>query len=398
MEEKALMVLPDNLNGIMQSAPNILTNNRNSVESAKQFGSTLLSKFDSGMNEELYNQGLSYISKVRKTVAKINESRKPVTQIIAEVAKLFTSLEADLDEKRPDTVPFKIQSKLNVYANEQLRRKQEEEQKAKAKLERENALVEIKAEIESKLNQFFFEKMRNDVQQLNKYWATITLDTFEEITTDILNISTGITEADFSKFNFNTFNKHVDRSDIVILIKEVLANKLPEYTKTFSETYDCRKHEIVECFSSKYLELVDISKIAEKNKEEAERLKQIAVEREKKAQEVTEKQAQTTLNNLNTQTEVSKSTAKMDNLFSASSSITTPAIKVKETTEVEVKNVAGWMAIVSFWFEKEAINLSADQMEKKFGFARKFAETHFNKSGESIKSPHIIYKGVAKAK
>lgn len=398
MEEKALMVMPENLTGIMQTAPKTLADNRSSVENAKTAGNNLLAKFSNGLNEDLYNQGIVYMGKVRKTVNKINEARKPVTQIIAEVSKLFTSLEAELDDKKPDTVPYKVQSMLNAYAQEQLRRKQEQEALAKAKLEKDHALIEVRAEIENKLNHFFFEKMRRELTQLNNYWSGITLESFEEITTVILNINSELTEADFIHFNFNTFNKHVDKADITLLIKEVLTNKLPEYSQTFSESYDLRKQEIIDCFSSKYDELQEIAKLALKDQEEAERLQKIAKEREVKAQEATERQAQTTLNQMNTQVEVNKSTAKMDTLFDVTASITAPSIKAKAVTEVEVKNIAGWMAIVSFWFEKEAINLSMDQMEKKFGFARKFAESHYAKKDESIKSPHVIYKEVAKAK
>ena len=192
------VALPPNLQDIMKQAPDILTDNRARVNRANEAGLKLLEAMAAQMNEANYNSGLEYLSKIRKTIALINEARKPITQIIGEVSKLFTSLEAEIDPKGKDTIPAKIQARLDEYAAELARQKAEAERQAALKLAKEKAKIEFKALVETNLNEFFATYLQSEIDSLNRYWSKVTLETFEEVTTEILNLNTNFEESAYA--------------------------------------------------------------------------------------------------------------------------------------------------------------------------------------------------------
>lgn len=392
----SLIISPENLTPVIQSAPAILTSNRERTENAKKAGLSLIEKMKEGINETLYKQGLEYIGKVKKTIEYINDQRKPITQLLSEVSKAFTTLEAELDEKRADTVPFKVQKALNDYAQEQLKIKQEQERQAALKLKMENAKIEIKADLAGKLNNYFYNLMALHINYMNKIWAEITLENFDQVTTAILNANAEFNESMLNAFKYELpYGSLVQLSEMLQIKDELIKTKSPEFKEIYSANYKSRKDQIELEFNSKFEEL---QRIANANAEEAKRLKAEAEERERKTQENLKKKQQEELERANMQEAVEKEAQKINTLFDVTAEVTAPAISMKATYELEIKNVAGWMSVISFWFENEGKSMTIEQLEKKFSFARKFAETQYNKKDQKINSPFLVYKQVAKAK
>ncbi|MBW6490983.1 MAG: hypothetical protein K0B15_07280 [Lentimicrobium sp.] len=389
------VAIPANLQVLMQTAPEILTTNRTRVQRANDAGQALLEKMNAGMNEITYNQGMEFIAKIRKTIAVMNENRKPITQIIGEISKQFTSLEADLDVKGKGTIPAKIQGKLDEFAADLARKKADEERLAALRIAKEKARIEVKADVEIKLNEYFAKYLKDSIDSLNRYWAGVTLQTFDEVSTEIMNLDMSFEENAFGLFTYSNQNIHLMPGEVLEIKKAAMASKIPEFQKKFVELYNHRRQEIIDLFNSKHAELLEIENA---NAQEAERLKKIAEERERAAEADALRKSQELLHKANAEVEVTKSTETVNSLFSESMSVAAPAVKIKEQIAINVNGPAGWMALLAFYFEKEAKGLTPEQLEKKFGFARKFAESYFDKHGEEINSPFLTYVKTAKAK
>jgi len=387
--------LPANLQEIMGNASNILNDNRARVQRAKEAGQALLERMEAGMDESVYNQGLEFLSKIRKTITLMNETRKPVTQIIGEVSKMFTGLEADIDPKGKTTIPGAIQVKLDAFAAELARRKAEEERLAALKLAKEKAKIEVRADFEVKLNQHFVSYMQSEIDALNRYWSGVTLETFDEVTNEILNFNIDLNENALRNIKYSANTLHVTPAEVTEIMEAVITEKFPDFRNKYREAVHQRRDEITLVFNSRKLELKEIASASEA---EALRLRQIAEERERAEQAETLRKSQEMLDKANAQTEVAKNTAAVETLFDIAATVATPAVKIKEQISINVNGPAGWMAVLAFYFEKEAKGMTSDQLEKKFGFARKFAESYFDKHGEEIKSPYLTYTKTAKAK
>ena len=396
--ETNLIRLPENLTTTMQGAGTVLSTNKTSVEKATEFGNQILSEIESkGVTEEIYTKGVEYLNKIKKTITKMSEDRKPVTQIISEVSKAFTSLEAMLDPKKSDTVPGKVQQKLDEYATELARKKAEAEKQAQLALAKEKAKTEAKASIERLINEKFVSFMRECLTTLNQKWFSITLDDFDTIRGEIMNYKVAMVFENLSNITYYNSSQYLTNEDIQGFKQAIVTEKFKEYSDTLKEAIRQRVDEISILFESKRAELQEI---ANANAAEAQRLQEAAKQRELAEQAASEAITQETLKNANANTEVKKNTANVETLFdlAAPATFSAPTIKIKEFTQISVNGGPGWMALLAFYFEKEATSLTADQLEKKFGFAKKFAEAYFDKNGEKINSPYLTYQTSAKAK
>lgn len=95
MDNKELAIIkPENIQAIVQAAPQSYNDNKNSHDRCIDFGLTILNAVRTqGMNDELDRQAASFIDKARRTVKVMNERRSPVTKLFDEVRSAFTTME-----------------------------------------------------------------------------------------------------------------------------------------------------------------------------------------------------------------------------------------------------------------------------------------------------------------
>lgn len=383
----------------IQTAGQILEENKKSLTRAADYGSSLLANLENKIDDNMYKTGLEYLGKVRKTVQTMNEKRKPITQLLTEIAKQFTTIEAELAEKG-DTIPAKVKAKLDAYAAEIARKKRELEleleNKRKIDLQKNLCTNECKKLLDEKMFAFL-----NDVIGIvNRIWSNVSLEDFDNVTAEIID-APGKFELPYEYFTKNLqtiyqksfmFDKISDQ-EIEEICKSVLKEHYPTLLETFTKNLDEAIHVIVTSFDQRYAELQQLEKAS---KAEAELLKKQAEEDDLKRKQEQQRQLQIAKENAELTAKQTHIAENITTLFDTAQPVN--EVKVKEVTEINVISPAGFIELLLFYFEHEGNKLSIEKLEKKFGFAKKFAETKYMKDDIKINSKNLQYVETAKAK
>lgn len=376
----------------IQTASAVLNENQTSVQKANDYGSSLLANFEkSGVNDQTYKTGSEYLIKIRKTVQSMNEKRKPITQLLSEISKQFTTLENELSQTG-DTIPAKIKSVLDAYAAEIAKKQRLIEIEAENKRNKALQLTQLETDINNQINQLYFSFVQKCSNKIEIAWENITLDDFDSVSASIMAASFSMDLPDIASVKPPYFalipNIEADQ-----LCSRLKSESIPDLNIRLAKSIERIKESIVSQFDYKFSELQelkssDAAKAIQIKQDsilfEQKRLAELQTKlaSEQQASEEALKNSQIA-NNLNT-------------LFD--STPITPSIKVKEITEIEIKNPSGWLELILFWFEREGKFLTNDKLDKKFGFAKKFAESSYMKSDEKITSKFLSYFETAKSR
>ena len=174
---------------IFQQAPLVLKRNQESSAKALAAGSALLNTIQAeGMSDALDDACNDYLVKLKKSLVLMNDRRKPITQIMDEFKKYFTSEEAKIDTE--GEIYTAIQNFRNKYAEKKAKKVMVEEKQRREKLEldeqKKHELNEKKA-IKEKIEQAFnkFDQFSDErKQQLRNIFA----ESLPEITRKIFFI------------------------------------------------------------------------------------------------------------------------------------------------------------------------------------------------------------------
>lgn len=434
------LINPETFTELITGAPEVLERNRTSVQRANEAGQTILDTIEgSGMSDELDLAANNYQLKIKKTYDDMQGRRKPITQILDEVKKAFTTLEANIDPKNPSSMFAKVQTYRDSWAQKKKddERKAEQERIRKINLEKEKNEVRAKAEvlISNSFNAFLTQKLNEMSRLLND--ATLqTIDTNAEM---IINFPEQYPEDHFNRISIPVIASGIpvslvtmeDVAGIVAEVKEAKKDSfIQQYTldiqshkESLSLNIQARREELQAAEQARIAaeQAAEQARIAAQQaakdaaaKAEAERLQKLADEAaaeqkrladEKKQREDNEakrlaEEAAQREEAAKKEAEATKETANMQTLFDASADAAEAnAAGVKEAYEIQVTNPSAYLLIAQFWMEKEGMKLTADEIEKKtFKQMKTFCEKHALKTEEKIKSQYIIYKEVAKAK
>jgi len=371
------------------TVPHLLEKSKTRVINARTVGENLLATMGQ-MTDDLDQQANGYLVKARKTLELINTERKPVTQLLDSIKKEFTTIEGDLDPKKPDSIVAKIQQRRNDYATAKMeaQKKKEEEDRRKGAIAHEKA--ETAAAIEVGLANYFGDYLSACIQRLYDLYNGMALANFEEYHKLIANFSEVYPREHFEKFTTAVTTIYLRKEDKIALKVQVVDGKFEEFTKQFQEKIRAEKIDLVSKLPSKKAELEEISKATSEQAKamQAARLKREEEDKERRAKE--RKEAETKAVN---EAKAKQDAAKMQALFDAEQ-----AEKVNRTGyEITVKHPAGFGLIFQLWYENEGKTLAIDQMEKKsLGQMKAFCEKLAHKTDEKLQSPYISYKEIVK--
>ncbi len=381
----------------LRSAGTILKENSESVKKATEFGNSILDNFKKyGVNDQSYKLGNDYLTRIKKTVQTMNEKRKPITQFLTEIAKQFTSLENEISVNG-ENVPGLIKMELDKYAAEVARKNREIEQASENKKRLQIQLNELEADIKTNLNALLYIYIRDVSETIARIWENINLDSFDEISAELAYAKFDLPRSHFSDVNINSFlsKYHLVSADQIKSMHNNLVIELyPDFVISLNNAVDQVKESIVPLFDEKFIQLKELKSA---NETQVAAMKELA-----RKQEEIRKADQLSLFEAQQKAEIelaenNKIAANITALYDTAIE-TEPAIKIKEVTEIEVKNAAGWIELLLFYFEKEGKSLSDEKLEKKFGFAKKFAEAYFIKHDVKITSRFLDYVETAKTK
>lgn len=398
MTQDLVIVKPENIQTIVQSAPQSYNDNKLSREKCIEAGQAILAAIQAqGMTDELDQQAATFIEKARKTVKRMNERRAPVTKLFDEIRKAYTGMENDIDPLKADTVPFKLQQLRNQFA---AKKRAEEEERKRKEMERqqaEAARTKMRQDIEDDFKQQFQALLNRDCNTLTALDNAVTLDNYEASYSQIKAFSTAL-PADFL-YNLHTLIRipaGITADEIrnaEIETKDRLANR-------FAEQYEFEiagnKQYILDRLPSKK---TNLERMAKASAEEAARIKAEMDARKRKEEEEKEAERLRKEEEERKQAELARQQAEMNNLFGQQAAqMQGYQPKVKVARKIVLLNPEGIMPVLSMWWSKEGCKLSVEELSKMFKKQITFCEKLADKEEIFIHDESVEYVEDVKAK
>jgi hypothetical protein len=385
------------LQEVVVSGSEILKNAELRVSKALSVGEKLINEItENGMNAELDERANKFLVNCRNAKAEIENQRKPITAFFDQIRKQFTETEGKLDTKKADTYPAKLQAQRDAYVK---KIREEEDAKAKAaqiKLDKEKEVIDVRTSIDSQLSLYVQGHVTARKQKLQASFNGITLETFEAKSAGLKSLKTGYTKEDFNAFVPKYENKLLSKEECDKILADFMSAKDFELISAVVVD-DIKKFtdELIDKLPSLKTSLDEMAKAGE---EEQKKLAEAKAEREKadaeKIKTDAEAKAKAEAEALELKRVADKTNAMMDNV--AIPEMATP--ETRDGFKINILNHSGIAEMFAFWLQKEGINLSIEEIEKKTITQMKaFCEKTGHKTGDVIVSENLKYEPVYKA-
>ena len=377
---------------ILSSAKEALEQNQTSVVKAKSFATELIKQIDLTTIKNtpdvqyLDEQCKAFLGKISKTITAMNDRRKPITQGLDQIKKVFTTLENEMK----DSPEMKA---IREFRNKFAQHLAVEEAKQKAEVERKAAIKQEEIDIRAAIKKEYADDLVNSLDlaftELETIFKSITLVNAYAKKSELNNFSQIYKPCTPQcKFQHITQEVFIKIRDIVS-VTSIDINE-SEFKKAIKE----KQLYYADRVDSRISELVRIS---EADQAEKKRLKAEAKARDIKQAEAKKAELLAFGEKQKTVINAEKTEASLGNLFEQTYS--EPTANVKKTLKIEVLNNAAYGQIFMFWYEREGKALTQDKFEKvTVARMRKFCEDIANKEGETIDSKLLKYVEVVTAK
>lgn len=376
---------------IISTAPATLDANRMSVAKATEVADALIANADqAGMSDALDMQMALYTDKCRKTIATMNERRKPFTQIVDALKKEFTSLEGELKTK----VEL-VQSFRDGYASAKMEQQRIAQLEAQRKLNVEREVIELKQQAETGLAEGYAEHLRDAKEILLDKFNGATLDNIGDVMAEIASYSEVLTPDVYRGFAPKLSAKYNDVQVVDTITKAAMNSNYGAHKSNYSSEISILKLDLEGKKSSKIKELELLAKsegdaLAAIEEERNRRQREEKERLEQQAQQAKDKAAAAAV------VEASAATAKAE---INAATIVGSTTQVKESYEIILKDISANILIAQFWMVNEGKTLSQDKIDRMtFERMRRFCETQAIRTGEMIDSPYVEYIPKYKAK
>lgn len=391
----------ENVQMIVQSAPNAYDTNSLSSMRCADFGKNLLAEIErSGMTDELDKRCADYIDKAKRTLKAMNERRAPFTKLFDQIRSEFTGMENNIDPSKKDTVPYLIQQKRNAFAAKKREDAERARQEQLRRQQHEDAVKKYTQEAEDDYRRQFDGKVTADLNTLTSLNQSLTLTNFDEVSEKIKNFTVTLGNEWFQHCQSYAHKPYEISDGEAIQIRQSVLNRV---SKQFKEQYASEvgdyRDTITDALPSKKRELERMAKAnaeeqarmkAELEAREAAEARRLDEERKRKEEEAAAaKKAQQTA-------------TEMDGLF-GQAAVAAP-VGYQPKTAVKKRIVTdgadGILAVVSMWWSKEGRFLSVEELSKIFKKQITFCEKLANDkdNAELISSPFVRYEEEVKAK
>lgn len=390
------LIKVEEFSNIMQSAPAILQRNQTSVSACNQAGQALLDTIEAagGINsDELDTSVAEYLAKTKITVDNMNKRRKVLTQLLTNVSKSFTSLEAAIDVKSSSTIPYQLQLARNKYAAKKLEEQKRREEEARIKQMQENEKAQYRSDISLLLENTYNSYVNKHITFLNGLVGRCTLSNYDQTVRQITEANTTFIWSDFVqnvKDNFKTF--HLTAEIRQGIKNEIASQKRKEFTQRYAFEIGELKQSLIDRFPSLRKQLEEQEVLRQTNLAEATRIEE---ERKLKAAEEQRKQEEEKRRRdeeARAKAEAEKAAAEVQAAFDFSAAnAVSPAPKAKIKKKIQITNPQGFLQVYQMWFTREGINLSMEDLEKVHKKMISYCEKVANKDGEMIQSGFVKY-------
>ena len=391
------LVKVEEFNNIMRSAPAVLQRNQTSVSACNQAGQALLDTIEAagGINtDELDTAVAEYLARTKITVDNMNKRRKALTQLLSNVSKSFTTLEAAIDVKSSVTIPYRLQQARNKYAAKKLEEQRRREEEARRAQMVENEKAQYRSDISLLLERAYGDYVSRHISYLNGVMNRATLSTYDESVRLIKEASTDFSWSDFVKGVNDTFTTcHITAETRKSIKNEVASQKKVEFARRYAFEMDELRQSLIDRLPSLRKQLEEQEALRRTNEAEAKRMEE---ERQRKAREEAarlEEARKRQEEEARAKAEADKAAAEVQAAFDfgAANAVSPATQKVKVKKKIKITNPQGFLQVYQMWFTREGINMSMEDLEKAHKKMITFCEKIANKDGETIQSGFVKY-------
>ena len=364
------LVKVEEFNNIMRSAPAVLQRNQTSVSACNQAGQALLDTIEAagGINtDELDTAVAEYLAKTKITVDNMNKRRKALTQLLSNVSKSFTTLEAAIDVKSSVTIPYRLQQARNKYAAKKLEEQRRREEEARRAQMVENEKAQYRSDISLLLERAYGDYVSRHISYLNGVMNRATLSTYDESVRLIKEASTDFSWSDFVKGVNDTFTTcHITAETRKSIKNEVASQKKVEFARRYAFEMDELRQSLIDRLPSLRKQLEEQEALRRTNEAEAKRMEE---ERQRKAREEAarlEEARKRQEEEARAKAEADKAAAEVQAAFDfgAANAVSPATQKVKVKKKIKITNPQGFLQVYQMWFTREGINMSMEDLEK----------------------------------
>lgn len=400
MANELTIIQPENIQAIVQMTPENHRKNVESHDNCISYGNRLLAQIQQqGMTDELDQQAAKYIEAARKTVAKMNDKRSPLTKLFDQIRSEFTRLEGEIDPSKSGTVPNQLQQLRNKYAAQ---KREEEERRRREEMMRqqhEAALAQYRNDLENDWRSQLADAIQYQCNDMNRLFASVNLDNYE-----IVKEQFRTWKVEMPAFASNVMPPYIiNNAEASAIYCEVWNNIEKGMREQYTAELTKYRDSFIDRMPSKKQEL---ERAAQASAEEAERIRREMEERDRaeaarqeadrKAQEQRDREA----------AEMRKKQAEMGSLFDQQATATMqPVVEgYKPKTSVKQKLVPltpeAFAEIFNFWWVNEGQHLSIEDLTKLFKKQITYCEKRANDKTNpvTIKSELISYEDDVRAK
>jgi Skp family chaperone for outer membrane proteins len=376
----------------------VVANHVTVAQKAEQVGDMVLSKIREagGLNPELDKLCNDYIVQANTRLKELTESRKPITQIMDEVKKLFTQEERRLDVKAPGTKAFLIQDERNKYARQKAEEEQRRQEEAARKAAKEKEAAELKAECDRRLSRHFSEAVTAEKNRVQALFNAITLETFEGRKASLLGYTPAYSYEHFTAFHHALVSRLHTPEELEQIIISVTAGRYGDFCTIYTEELGQLKQALIDRLPSKRHELEQLAKA---DADQKQHLEEERLRREQEEAERLKREEEARLKREEEAIAARKSQDETLALFSdVAEAAPSAAPETRQGYEIVVNHQGAWVLMFQFWFQKEGIKLGLDKFgAKKLESIKTFCETYAHKQGEKIESQYLSYEPTYKA-
>lgn len=385
------------LQEVIVSGSEILQKSELRVSKALSVGEKLVIEIqEKGMSAEMDERANKFLVNCRNAKSEIEAERKPITAFFDTIRKQFTEIEGNLDPKKADSYPAKLQAHRDAYVKK-LREIEAEKQKvAQLKLDKDNEIIEIKSAIVNQLSTHVQNHILERKQKLQSSFNAITLENFEEKSKALKTLLITYSKQHFDAFNPMCTLKQVTESEFIDLTTLVESSKdFNLISAVVVDDIQKFKLELIEKLPSLKTSLDEMAKAG---KEEAERLaaekakREADLEAKMKADAEAKKEADAKA--LEVQKVADQTNAMMENTVLVDS----VAPETRDGFKLNILNIKGISEVFTFWLQNEGMTLSLSELEKKsIAQMKAYCEKVAHKSDNKIVSTNVSYEPVYKA-
>jgi hypothetical protein len=406
METNTQLALnPESIGSVLQTAPDILKRNELSVSRCNAAGQSLLDTIEAEgghiASDDLDANIKEYIEKVKATVTEMNARRKPVTQILTEVSRRFTTLEGDINLKGAGTIPYRLQVFRDRYAAEKLAEQRRREEESRRKKLAEDEKISYRAEITRILDDAYAKYTGDIRENIMATYNGVTLENYDRNLRDLHQIDNAFVWNDYVKFVKDSIvTVYMDTETKNIIKQEVARTRKAEYVNSFNNEFLELKASLIERMPSKKKALEEELELRRKDAYAAAQAEVARRKRESEEAARAEEERKREEESRKLKAETERKTAEATSMLNfMNDAIPQTTVKAKVAKKIQVLNPKGFVEIYNLWFMHEGINLPMTDLEKVHKKMITFCEKEANKDdGTTLKSAFIQYVDDVKAK